>query len=190
METLQAVTELPVPRPLKRASDIPEELLGTPFEKMIRYHNLEEELPPVDDTTKPEMLIIKCMDHRKSMRLPERFAYIVRNAGGNARSNEFSMAFAIGVGQVKHVALISHTDCGMIRLGEKKDRFIEGMVQNAGWSEERAEQFFQTQAGEFGMLNPVTFILAESLRFQTSYPSIHFQSFLYNVEDNQIYLVK
>lgn len=167
--------------------DIPASLRNTPFEKLLRFHNMNEDFD--HEYQSAELLVVKCMDYRKHLRLPERFAYIVRNAGGNARSNEFSMAFAIGVGGISHVALISHTDCGMVGLDSKKDIFIQGMMERAGWSAAHAEMFFHMKATEFGFYDPVTFIALEARRFQAAYPKITFQPFLYNIEDDKLYLI-
>lgn len=175
--------------PVRSAQDIPSHLIGTPFEKLLRFSNLNEEFD-VEVYEKPELLIVKCMDHRKHLRFPERFAYIVRNAGGNVRSNEFSMAFAIGVGNVTHVAIIGHTDCGMENLALKRDKFVQGMVENAGWGLQYAETFFHMRSPDFGIYDPALFALMESQRFQGTYPKIKFQPFLYNVEDGELYVIE
>ena len=54
---------------------------GTPVEMLFRYHNLDE--PITQEFSKPAMLIGTCMDYRVALRLPSRFAYILRPAGDN-----------------------------------------------------------------------------------------------------------
>jgi carbonic anhydrase len=175
--------------PVRAESDIPERFRGTPFESLLRYQNLQADLNE-DVYDKPELLILQCMDHRKKLHLPERFAYIVRNAGANIRSNEFSMAYAIGVGRVSYVAMISHTDCGMIDLEMKKDDFIQGLIEHAGWSQGHADMFFHMNANIFSMHDPALFSKMEAQRFQVSYPKILFQPFVYNTEDGLLYIVE
>lgn len=181
-------TIIPKATPVLTLEDIPPSFIDTPFEMLLRFHNLEEDLENIEYLN-PELLVIKCMDHRKRLRLPERFAYIVRNAGGNIRSNEFSMSFAIGVGDVAHVAVISHTDCGMVGLDNKKEQFVQGMVKNAGWSRQHAETFYHLKASDFGIFDPVTSAIMEARRFQASYPNVVFQPFLYHVEDGKLYVI-
>ena len=73
------------------------------------------------------------MDHRKRLRIPDNFAYIIRAGGGNLRYSEFKVSYAIAVGEVKTIALIGHNQCGMVNLISKREQFIQGMVEHAGW---------------------------------------------------------
>ena len=73
------------------------------------------------------------MDNRKSLRIPDNFAYIIRTGGANLRYSEFKVSYAIAVGNVEHIALIGHNNCGMVNLVSKKEQFINGLVDKAGW---------------------------------------------------------
>lgn len=169
--------------------DIPASFKGTPFETLLRCNNLDE-CDQQREYQTAELLILMCMDHRKSLNLPERFSYIVRNAGANIRSNEFSMAYAIGVAGIESVAMIGHTDCGMKNLDTKRDAFISGMQEHAGWSQARAESFFLANNATFHMEDPALFVQLEAQRFQSMYPRIRFQPFLYDVADGRLAIVQ
>lgn len=181
------VNTLPKIKALNTEADIPKELLGTPFEDLIRYQNFEE---PFKEVEKPELLVAMCMDNRKRLNIPERFAYITRTGGGNVRNLEFCLSFAIGVGGVTHIALVSHTDCGMVGLASKRDKFIEGMIARADWNREATETFFQQFAPFFEIGDPVLFSYTEYKRLAGMYPGIKFYPFLYKVEDNKLYAVQ
>src|SRR5437764_145695 len=101
--------------PVNYREDILPEYQGTPVGLLLEYHNLGR---AVATWHSPQMLIGMCMDSRKSLRIPHDFAFILRTAGANMRDNEFRISYAIGVGGVRAMVLIAHTDCGMARLPE------------------------------------------------------------------------
>src|SRR4051812_44606407 len=115
--------------PVNYRSDILPEYQGTPTGLLLEYHNLERALGSGPGR---QMLIGMCMDSRKQLRIPPDFAFVLRTAGANMRDNEFRISFAIAVGGVRTIVLIAHTDCGMARLGERRDQFIHGFVETAG----------------------------------------------------------
>jgi len=107
--------------PIEKEEDIFPEYRNTPIGKLLEYHNLGS---PFDNYTKAELLIGMCMDNRKSLRIPENYAYIIRSGGGNLRYSEFKVSYAIAIGQLSHIALIGHNNCGMVNLLDRKDAFI------------------------------------------------------------------
>src|SRR6187549_1408057 len=117
-------------------NDIPKDILDTPIGMLLQYHNLDR---PYDDYASAQMLIGMCMDNRKHLHIPENFAFIIRTGGANLRYSEFRVSYAIAVGGVHYIALIGHNNCGMVNLLARKDQFIKGLVDNAGWSKEEAE---------------------------------------------------
>jgi len=159
---------------------------NTPVEKLFKYHNLGQ---PFDNYSKAELLIGMCMDNRKQLRIPNNFAYILRSGGGNLRSSEFKISYAIAIGGVKCVAVIAHNHCGMVNLISRKDDFIKGMVQNAGWNEKQAEEHFMSFAPMFEIENEIEFLQSEVKRLKNKYPKILFAPLYYNVEDNLLYLL-
>lgn len=167
--------------------DIPEYLLNTPIANLFRYHNFET---PFKEYERAEMAIVMCMDNRKQLMVPNKFSYILRTAGARITGNEFKLSFAIGFGDIKHVALIGHTNCGMVNLTSKKEKFIDGLVKNANWSKEQAETHFMSFAPFFEIENEITFTASESKRLKEKYPSILFVPIIYNIDDNKLYIIE
>ena len=130
------------------------------------------------------------MDHRKRLRLPVNFAYIIRTGGANLQNSEFKISYAIAIGGVKAIAVIGHTQCGMVNLQAKKEQFIHGLVQNAGWEKEAAEAQFMNFAPMWEIGNEIDFVVSEVKRIRTRYPQILVAPLLYRVEDNRLYLVR
>lgn len=170
-----------------KIEDIFEKYKGTSIESLLKYHNLGY---PHETYSKAELLVGMCMDNRKHLRMPDNFAFIIRSGGGNLRYSEFKVSYAIAVGEVKAIALIGHNNCGMVDLNSKKEKFIDGLVDNAGWDKQTAEEHFKHYAPMFEIGNEIDFVLSESKRLRTKYPNILVAPLLYNVDDNQLYLVR
>lgn len=93
--------------------DIPDALLGTPIERLFSYQNLGQEEQLYHSGL--ELLIIKCMDYRVKLALPEGFAHVIRTGGGYARNELFYINYALQQGGIKAIAVISHNDCVMAK---------------------------------------------------------------------------
>ena len=158
-----------------------------PVGRLLEYGNLER---PFDEYDKAELLIGMCMDNRKRLRLPPNFAYIIRTGGGNLKFSEFKVSFAIALGGVQAIALIGHTDCGMVNLKARRERFVEGLVEHAGWSRETAEEHFAQSVPHFEIHDPVVFVSSEAKRLGSLYPRIQVAPLLYRVEDNRLYQIQ
>ena len=137
------------------SDDIFQEYRDSPIALLLEYHNLER---PLDLYANAQVLIGMCMDHRKHLRIPDNFAYIIRAGGANLRYSEFKVSYAIAVGGVRSIALIGHTQCGMVNLIARKDLFVKGLVETAGWDEEWAEEHFLHFAPMFDIGHEVEFI--------------------------------
>ena len=170
--------------PVNTMSDILPVYRGTPVEWLLRYQNLGEPLPPRNG--KAEMLVGMCMDHRKELRLPKEFAYVIRAAGGNLRGSEFEVSYAVGVARVPTIVLIAHTDCGMVDVTAKREVFIRGLVEWGGCDEETASRLFANHAAEYEIGDPVQFVVSEAARIQSYYPKLMVASLLYAVEDDRL----
>lgn len=166
--------------------DIPEYLLNTPIAELLKYQNLSTSFKEYE---KAQIAIVMCMDNRKQLHIPNRFAYILRTAGARITGSEFKLSFAIGFGDIKHVALIGHSNCGMVNLTSKKDKVVQGLIENAGWTKEQAENHFNSFAPFFEIENEVDFAVSESKRLKEKYPKILFVPMLYKVEDGLLYLI-
>jgi len=168
---------------IKCINDIPEAIKSTPIGDLLEYHNLGREFGKY---TKAELLIGMCMDNRKHLRIPDQFAYILRTGGGNLRPSEFKVSYAIAVGGVRHIALLAHSQCGMSGLMTRKDQFIDGLVENAGWKREYAEDHFYRFAPMFEIGNEIDFVISEALRLKQRYPGVNVVPLYYRVEDNHL----
>jgi carbonic anhydrase len=173
--------------PVERQADIPEHLRDTPIGKLLEYHNLDR---PFDPYTHAELLIGMCMDNRKHLRIPDNFAYILRAGGGNLRPSEFKVSYAIAVGGVRAIALLGHTQCGMVNLMSRKQAFVEGLVEGAGWEKSAAEDHFLHFSPMFEIGSEVDFVVSEAKRLRLRYPRIAVAPMLYRVEDNRLYLIR
>lgn len=160
---------------------------NTPIEKLLLYHNFGDAFDPY---AKAQMLVGMCMDNRKQLRIPNNFAYIIRTGGGNLRFSEFKISYAIALGGVKCIAIIGHNHCGMVNLISKKDDFIKGLVDHAGWNEKQAKEHFDSFAPMFEIENEIGFLNSEVKRLREKYPKILIAPLFYDVEDNLLYLME
>lgn len=167
--------------------DIPATYRGTPIGDLLEYHNLDKHFEPYANA---ELLIGMCMDNRKHLHIPDNFAYIIRAGGANLRYSEFKVSYAIAVGGVRSIALIGHTQCGMVNLVARKEQFIQGLIGRAGWDASQAEEHFRHFAPMFEIGNETDFILSEVERLRSRYPKITIAPMLYKVEDNRLYLIR
>jgi carbonic anhydrase len=154
---------------------------------LLEYHNLNRRY---ETYTQAQLLVGMCMDNRKHLHIPDNFAYIIRAGGANLRYSEFKVSYAIAVGGVKSIALIGHNECGMVNLAARRELFIRGLVENAGWEAERAQEHFIQFAPMFEIGNEVDFVLSEAKRLQLRYPKIQVAPLMYKVEDNLLYQVQ
>ena len=173
--------------PVSVQDDIFPEYKNTPVGLLLEYNNLNREYEPY---TQAQLLIGMCMDNRKHLHIPDNFAYIIRAGGANLRYSEFKVSYAIAVGGVQSIALIGHNQCGMVNLVARREIFIEGLVENAGWDKELAEQHFMNYAPMFEIGNEIDFVLSEAKRLRARYPKVQVAPLLYKVEDNLLYQIK
>lgn len=172
---------------IKKINDIPDVYLNTPLALLLEYHNLNREF---ESYSNAQLLVGMCMDNRKHLHMPDNFAFIIRSGGANLRYSEFKVSFAVSVGGVKHIALIGHSNCGMVNLASNKDIFIEKLSENAGWTTEQAEEHFNNYAPMFEINNEIDFILSETVRLRLRYPKILIAPMYYKLEDNFLYLIQ
>ncbi len=172
---------------ITKPQDIPADYQSTPIGLLFEYHNLNREF---GNYSAAELLIGMCMDNRKHLHMPDNFAFIIRSGGANLRYSEFKVSFAISVGNVKHIALVGHNNCGMVNLVSKKDQFIQKLSENGGWTLEQAEEHFNNYAPMFEINNEIDFILSETNRLRQRYPKVQIAPMYYKLEDNLLYLIK
>jgi len=173
--------------PVRTLEDIFPRYQNTPVGFLLEYHNLQR---PLDPYKQAQLLIGMCMDNRKSLRIPDNFAYVIRTGGGNLRYNEFQVSYAIAIGGVKGIALIAHNHCAMVNLVSKQESFVQGLVKNGGWDPQWAEEHFMHFAPMFEIGNEVDFVLSEAKRLRLRYPRIQVAPLMYRLEDNLLYLIE
>ncbi len=166
---------------------IPTAYRSTPIGLLLEYHNLGR---PLDPYASASLLIGMCMDNRKHLRIPDNFSFIIRSGGANLRYSEFKVSYAISVGGVRHIALIGHSNCGMVNLIARKGQFIDGLVGSAGWERQMAEDHFTQFAPMFEIGNEVDFILSEAKRLRLRYPKIMVAPMHYGVENNRLSMIQ
>ena len=174
--------------PVVCSDDIFDAYRDTPIGELLEYHNLGR---PFDTSyDRARLLVGMCMDHRKHLRIPDNFAYIIRAGGANLRYSEFKVSYAIAVGGATAVALLGHTNCGMAGLATRREPFVRGLVERAGWDEARAVEHFNQFAPMFEIGNEKDFVLSEAKRLNDRYPKILVAPMMYRVEDNLLYLIR
>lgn len=173
--------------PVRSTADILPEYQRFPIGLLLEYHNLGRS---PETYTAAQLLIGMCMDNRKHLHIPDNFAFIIRTGGANLRYSEFKVSYAIAIGGVKAIALIAHTQCGMVNMVARRDQFIQGLVDYAGWDREWAEEHFMHFAPMFEIGNETDFVLSEAKRLRLRYPKIQVAPLMYRVEDNLLYLVR
>jgi carbonic anhydrase len=171
---------------IAKKADIPKTYHNTPIGRLLEYHNLNR---PFDTYTQAELLIAMCMDNRKSLRMPDNFAFIIRSGGANLRYSEFKVSYAIAIGKVRHIALIAHNNCGMVNLVARKKEFITGLIKNAGWTKEAAEEQFMNLAPMHEIGNGIDFVMSEKHRLSKKYPKVKIAPLYYKIEDNKLYYI-
>lgn len=172
---------------ISSASDIPRKYQGTPIGLLVEYQN---HLRPHDAYPSAEILVGMCMDNRKALDVPENFAYILRTGGANMRASGFKISYAIAVGNVRYLAIAGHNHCGMVNLMQRKDAFIKGLVEGAGWEREKAENHFLNLVPMFEIGNEIDFVLSEVRRLRAEYPKITIAPLLYRIEDNHLAFIR
>ncbi len=172
--------------PVNTLSDIPQQYRNTPVGLLLEYHNLGR---TIETYEKAQLLVGMCMDNRKHLHMPDNFAYIIRSGGANLRYSEFKVSYAIAVGEVSYIALLGHNNCGMVNLVARRSEFINGLVTNAGWTKEKAEEHFMHYAPMFEISNETDFILSETKRLRNRYPLVTIAPMYYLVEDNKLYFI-
>lgn len=173
--------------PVVSVKDIDPKYLNTPIELLFKYHNLNHAF---DSYSNAQMLVGMCMDNRKYLHIPDNFAYIIRTGGANLRYSEFKVSYAIAVGEIKTIALIAHSNCGMVNLMARKEQFIKGLVDSAGWNREMAEDHFFHFAPMFEIGNEIDFVISEAKRLRLRYPKVCVVPLYYKLEDNLLYLMR
>lgn len=171
--------------PVRVEDDILPEWRGTAISDLLAYHNL---IRPHVTYSRAELVIAMCMDYRKALRIPDRFAYILRTGGGNLSRVQFEVSFAIAVGGVRSLALIAHDDCGMVGLRGRRDAFVDGLISE-GWKREDAETHFDDSLPIYEVASTIDSVCAEADRMRARYPNITVAPLFYSSLDGLLHQV-
>jgi carbonic anhydrase len=174
-------------KPVLTFEDIPAEYLNTPVAELFAYQNLNEDFKKHEN---PGLVVVMCMDNRKQLHIPNKFAYIIRTPGARIFGFEFALSFPIAIANIHHVALIAHTECGMVHLTSKREQVVQGLINNAGWAKEDANTHFNSFAPLYEIENETRFVYEESLVLKHKYPKVNFIPLLYKVKDHRLYLIE
>jgi len=169
--------------PVNDESDILPAYRGTVVGDLLAYHNLGA---PHRLYTESELLIGMCMDHRLQLRIPLGFAYVLRSAGANLGMLEFDVSFAIAVGGVRSVCLIGHDGCHMVDVTTKRDAFVSGLLEKAGWDRENADEHFDEHYSRYGFDDVAEFVWLESQRLRDLYTNITVAPLVYSLDDRSL----
>lgn len=173
---------------LDKSEDIPEQLKGCPIEELISCHNFYQ-VTELDTDNTADLIIGMCVDYAKQLHLPKNAAYIVRSPGANMRDCEFSVALAVAAG-LKHMALVVHNRCLMSDPFEQRDLVLETLCSEHGWQQKEAECFFDRIAIDKAIADPIDFGVEEAQRLRELFSGLIVVPFLYNVDDDRLYLIK
>ena len=168
-------------------ADIPGKYKETPIGLLVEYQN---HLRAHDSYSSAQILVGMCMDNRKALDVPENFAYVLRTGGANMRASGFKISYAIAVGGVRSIAIAGHNHCGMVNLMQRKEAFVRGLVEEAGWDREKAENHFLNLVPMFEIGDEIDFVLSEVRRLRAEYPKIAIAPLLYQIEDNCLCFIR
>jgi len=169
--------------PIQSTEDIFPEYRCTPIGLLLEYHNLNKSH---NSYPSARLLIGMCMDNRKSLKIPENFAYIMRTGGSSLKGKEFNISYTIGVGNIKYMTIIGHDRCGMSNLKAHRNDYISGMTHNAGWTKELAAEYFDQEAPNFEIGNEIEFTLKEVNCLRKLYPAIVIVPFFFFLNDKSL----
>src|SRR5262245_43135122 len=188
MTRLTASAHIPWFDPLKELisitafNDIPGPIQNTALGQLLAYHNLGHAF---GHHPRPELLIVMCMDYRQSLRIPDNFAFKIRVAGARVRHRDFSLSYAIGVGGVTTIAVIGHSDCGMINVASREEQFVSGLMERCGWEQETAQSHFASSAPVYEIGSETRSVIRSAERLRKTYENILVVPFVYLIEDRR-----
>lgn len=168
-------------------NDIPSILQDTPVSALLKSQNFFQ----VDETPSDfaDLIIGMCIDYRKQLHLPKNCAYVIRSAGANMKDAEFSVALGVSSG-IEYMALITHNKCLMSDPFSRREAVLETLSKDCAWSQESASVYFDEQATDRGISDPIEFALSEAQRIHELYPKLKVVPILYCVDDDKLYLIK
>jgi carbonic anhydrase len=127
--------------------------------------------------------ILTCMDARiipsRALGLEEGDAHVIRNAGGRARDALRSLVISQRLLGTREVAVIHHTDCGMLTFSNRdlREKVRQDLGQDTGEFD-----FLPFQSLDESVREDVEFLLATQLLD----PETIIRGFVYDVHDGRL----
>jgi carbonic anhydrase len=172
-------------------ADIFPELDCTAVGDLLRWHNLPQSRGSMPlSSGRARLLVSMCMDHRADLIIPNEFAYILRSAGGTLRDSDFEVQYAVAVGGVTEIALLAHTDCGMVGVSGKRAKFVDGLVARGGCTADFANNEFDRFSTLYEQHDVVAFVVHECRRLEAMLPSLRATPLLYRVADDKLLQIR
>lgn len=168
---------------LRFSMDIPRHWVGTPIEAFIQSQNFGY---PLEPHTEPQLLISACMEFRFALAIPANYAYVIRTAGGRLRGAEFAVGYVLSRG-VKYLLLMSHNDCGMVKVAQHAPHIIEAFVKQ-GWSRARAEEYVQSRASYYALRDELEGLEQEYHRLKRLFKDVHVAPLFLNLSDRRVHI--
>jgi carbonic anhydrase len=172
--------------PVERVSDILPPYKDTSIGRLLEYHNLAR---PHDSLQQPELLIGVCVEQPHRLRIPEAFAIVIQSERGMISGNAFEVSYAIALGGIRCIALIGHNNCGMVNFSARKEEFVQGLVNRAGWECHLAEEYFYHNAEMCETGDEMDVLLNEAKRLRLRYPMMQVAPLIYRMEDGLLYQI-
>jgi carbonic anhydrase len=130
------------------------------------------------------------MDFRLKLALPDNFAFVLRIGGANIRPVSPYIAFAVAVGQVSAIAVLVHDQCAMEDVELRKDQFVSGLIEHAGWSRSDAEEYVAVCAPLIRIEEPSQVALRQCAQLRKRFPRVRVAPLLYAVADGLVYQIR
>ena len=77
----------------------------------------------------------------------------------------------------------------MVNLASKREAFVKGLVNNAGWNKKQAEDYFEKFSPYYEIKDEVFFVKSEAKRMAALYPKIKITTLFYKLDDGKLYLL-
>ena len=172
--------------PVHYSWDVPKEWRGTPLGDLLEYHALGK---PHGRYDRASLLIVACMDHRVALRIPDRFAYVLRVAGANLHLATFQASYVLAMKGVRFVAFVAHTQCGAADIAGRRREIVEGLVA-LGWDLDAAERHVDVHLAETEVGDPASTALSEAADVERDYAGVRAGAFLYDTADGSLSIVR
>ena len=171
--------------PVRAWWDVPPAWRDTPVGDLLAYQNLGR---PHVRPDAPTLLVGTCMDGRIQLHLPRGFAFVLRTAGANLDAVAGNVSYVLATKGVKYVAVVTHTGCGAVRLGDRQAEVVSGLV-DCGWPHERARRHVEEDVVPHGIDDPVAFAHREAHRVESVYRGVRAAPLLYDTAEGTLALV-